>query len=76
MRTLSTQGARKERESRAWIIMLVVLFLVVNLLLSYLSTTYSWYIVATDRMFYTLSGVTNTLIGSIPKGSVWSSISA
>ena len=59
MRTLSTQGARKERESRAWIIMLVVLFLVVNLLLSYLSTTYSWYIVATDRMFYTLSGVTD-----------------
>lgn len=59
MRKLSTRGAGKERESRAWILVILVVFLVVNLLLSYLSTTYSWYIVATDRMFYTLSGVTD-----------------
>lgn len=59
MRKLSARNAGKERESRAWVLVVIVLFLVINLLFAYLSSTYGWYFVATDRMFYSLSGVTD-----------------
>lgn len=65
MKKLSKRNAGKERESRVLIAAVIVLFLVVNLLLSYFSTTYSWYFLATDRMFYTLSGVTDSFFEKV-----------
>lgn len=59
MSKLSKRSAGKERESRILIVAVIVLFLVLNLLLAYLSSHYGWYFLATDRMFYTLSGVTD-----------------
>ena len=59
MSKLSKRSAGKERESRLLILAVVILFLVLNLLLAYLASHYGWYFLATDRMFYTLSGVTD-----------------
>ena len=59
MRKLSLRGARKERDSRFAVIALVVAFLALNLVLTYLVSTFGWYFLATDPQFYTLSGVTD-----------------
>ncbi len=59
MSKLSVRGAGKERESRLLVIGFIVLFLALNLVLSYLAQNYGWYFLATDRLYYTLSGVTD-----------------
>lgn len=69
MRKLSKRGAGKEKESRLLITAVILLFLVLNLLLAYLANTYGWYFLATDPMFYTLSGVTDEYFERInPEG--------
>lgn len=69
MNKLSKRGAGKERESRLLVTAVVVLFLVLNLLLAYLANTYGWYFLATDPMFYTLSGVTDEFFEKVnPEG--------
>lgn len=69
MKNISKRGAGKEKESRLLIVAAVVLFLVLNLLLAYLANTYGWYFLATDPMFYTLSGVTDEYFEKInPEG--------
>ena len=69
MSKLSKRSRGKEKESRILIIAVIVLFLVLNLLLAYLSSHYGWYFLATDRMFYTLSGVTDEYFEKVnPEG--------
>ena len=69
MKKLSARGAGKEKESRLLVVAIVLLFLVLNILLAYLANTYGWYFLATDPMFYTLSGVTDEYFEEInPEG--------
>ena len=69
MSKLSKRGAGKERESRLLMTAVIVLFLVLNLLFAYLANTYGWYFLATDPMFYTLSGVTDEYFEKVnPEG--------
>ncbi|MBQ9736502.1 MAG: Gldg family protein [Clostridia bacterium] len=69
MKRLSQKNARKERDSRVAIVALVVAFLALNLILTYLVSTYGWYFLATDPQFYTLSGVTDEYFARVnPEG--------
>ena len=69
MNKLSKRGRGKERESRLLITAVIVLFVVLNLLLAYLANTHGWYFLATDPMFYTLSGVTDEYFEKVnPEG--------
>lgn len=69
MTKLSKRGAGKERESRLFILAVILLFLILNLLLTYLATSYGWYFLAIDPMYYTLSGATDDFFGEInPEG--------
>ena len=69
MNKLSRRGTGKERESRLLITAVILLFLILNLLLAYLSSTYGWYFLATDPMYYTLSGVTDDFFDEVnPEG--------
>jgi hypothetical protein len=69
MSKLSKRGEGKEKESKLLITAVIVLFLVLNLLFAYLANTYGWYFLATDPMFYTLSGVTDEYFEKVnPEG--------
>ena len=69
MMKLSKRGAGKERESRLFILAVVLLFLILNLLLTYLATSYGWYFLAIDPMYYTLSGATDDFFDEVnPEG--------
>ena len=65
MNKLSRRGAGKEKESRLFVLAAVLLFLVLNLLLTYLANTYGWYFLAIDPMYYTLSGATDEFFEEI-----------
>lgn len=65
MSKLSKRGAGKERESRVLILAAVVLFLAVNLVLSYLASAHGWYFLVTDNQYYTLSGVTDAYFDKV-----------
>ena len=65
MKRLSLENAGKETESRVWTVALVLIFLAVNLILSYLAGQLGWYFYATDPLYYTLSGVTDDYFDQI-----------
>lgn len=65
MGKLSRQSAGKETESRIFTVAFVLLFLAVNLILSYLAGQLGWYFYATDPMYYTLSGVTDDYFDAV-----------
>lgn len=65
MSKLAKRFAGKEKESRLLITAVIVLFVVCNILIAYLASTFGWYFLATDRMFYTLSGVTDEYFDEI-----------
>ena len=65
MSKLSQRSAGKEKESRLLIAAAISLFVVCNILLAYLASTFGWYFLATDRMFYTLSGVTDEYFDAV-----------
>ncbi len=59
MNKLSRRSAGKERESILFVCAIVAIVLVVNIVLAYFASAFGWYFLATDRKFYTLSGVTD-----------------
>lgn len=59
MGKLSKRSAGKERESILFVGAIIAFVLVVNIVLAYFSSAFGWYFLATDRKFYTLSGVTD-----------------
>ncbi len=65
MMKLSKRGAGKEKESRLLVLAAVLLFLILNLLITYLATSYGWYFLAIDPMYHTLSGVTDDFFDEI-----------
>ena len=65
MNTLSRRNAGKEKESLLFVGAIVALFLVVNILLAYFASSFGWYFLATDRMYYDLSGVTDEYFSAV-----------
>ena len=65
MAKLSKRSAGKERESILFVGAIIAFVLVVNIVLAYFSSAFGWYFLATDRKFYTLSGVTDEYFEAI-----------